>query len=520
MKLNSLVLAIALALLVVIGSNGIAREPEAAAKLPADDVKLVAKAKENLKSLRRVGVSADGKMVYVNGYGILSLWNIETAEKTGEINLGFKTSVHAISPNLDRVWIAPADPLQVSFKAECWSVKPPKLRYVVEVDQSERNTQLGSVTVSPDGRFLAFDATDGRIHIVDAHSGKLLHSFKHQQSMIGMLFHPTAPLIRSTGIQVVTRFWDAQLGVRGLQFQSEETNSGGAMMVFAPDGASCLTRSNGAKFDQIIETASGRERCRLGYDKRFQGGFRFTADGLSLLAFDRDNGCIYRVDIGTGKLARFAETGKLGSFHSAESPDGQYLVLAPSNGLLSVWQWRSAPAQPVHFDGKRLGELWVDLAADDAAVAFRAIQALRSSPVLATALIVDRLNANETALVEIAKLLKQLNSDRFAEREDAVKALSKYGEPLRPLLWQVHARPDSTNQQELIVRVGALLSANKPSGALLRRLRAVEVLGGIASADARIALEKIAKNNLPDPAAEAAGRELRRLKSIPLDMKR
>jgi hypothetical protein len=176
--------------------------------------------------------------------------------------------------------------------------------------------------------------------------------------------------------------------------------------------------------------------------------------------------------------------------------NGRTLVSHGWDGTALVW---SVPTPPPLPDSKgltkeRLGELMQQLTSDDAEAAWKALWALVAAGDEATAVLRQKLPA-VPALdpTTVARYRDALNSDKFADRENATKELKQMGPAAEPL--QVALLRDLPTL-ELRLRVEALL---KPllqpllSPAQVQAVRMLEVLERIGNKKARAVLAEIAR---------------------------
>ena len=166
----------------------------------------------------------------------------------------------------------------------------------------------------------------------------------------------------------------------------------------------------------------------------------------------------------------------------------------------AVLIWDVAPAQrqtglpAKQLDAKELERLWAELAGADARKAYTAIWTLVSAPEQAVALLKDRLKpAPKTDPKRIRQLIAELDSDKFAVREAAFKALQDLGLEAEPALRKALQEYPSADVQK---RIDVLLSGppprTAPSPDMLRRLRALTALEHIGSEEARQVLMVLA----------------------------
>jgi HEAT repeat protein len=107
----------------------------------------------------------------------------------------------------------------------------------------------------------------------------------------------------------------------------------------------------------------------------------------------------------------------------------------------------------------------------------------------------------------VARLIAELDSERFAVRENATRELERLGESALPALRKVLSDSPSA---EVHRRVEQLLA--KPAGAdRLRDVRAVEALEHIGTSDAREVLQNLAKGTAEARLTREAKAALERL---------
>ena len=137
-------------------------------------------------------------------------------------------------------------------------------------------------------------------------------------------------------------------------------------------------------------------------------------------------------------------------------------------------------------------QAWRDLAGSDAAKAHQAIWSLIAAPADALALLTPRLKPVEAIEeMRIERLIVELDSDAFAVRERATDELRTLSELAVPAYRKaLAARPSLEMRRRL---QGLLDDIARPSGKILRQLRALEVLERIGTPEARTLLETLAR---------------------------
>jgi hypothetical protein len=137
-------------------------------------------------------------------------------------------------------------------------------------------------------------------------------------------------------------------------------------------------------------------------------------------------------------------------------------------------------------------QLWRNLGGD-AATADDAIRHLMAVPAAGVPLLKARLRpVPETAARRVARLLKQLDSPRFAERQRAADELANFDDMAGPALRRALAGKPSLEFRRRAEQLLKKWAGPITSPDALRALRAVEVLERIGTPEARQVLEAVA----------------------------
>jgi WD40 repeat protein len=304
---------------------------------------------------------------------------------------------------------------------------------------------------------------------------------------------------------------------------------------FSPDGR-VLATENADESVSLWEVASGKERARLGnrtpapatyttapaqvrlvdYVSRAEPGgpaaLAFSPDGRVLVARGPDRS-VRAWDVAGGKEVGRV-TGHEGRVETiAFAADGKTVASGSADTTVLVWDAAAlrkdlpAPQTAELADGAA-DSLWADLAAEDAGKALRGVLQLAGDPRQAVPFLAERLKP--AAPIDPQKLerwVADLESDRFAVRQEAAASLVKAGEQAVPALKKVLASQPTI---ETRLRVEGLLD-KLTGGALtteqLRLVRAVEALEKMGTAEARELLRSLAggaAGALPTREAKAA----------------
>jgi hypothetical protein len=175
----------------------------------------------------------------------------------------------------------------------------------------------------------------------------------------------------------------------------------------------------------------------------------------------------------------------------AKGAAGARLTVAAKTALdnFTAAEKRTGPA-PV-----RPESLWGDLASENAAVAFRAVNALSATPKETISLLRQELHpATEVDAKRIDELIADLDNNQFDVRQRSTTELEALGELAVPAMKKALEAGPSAEVRRHLERLVARLAGNQtPSGKTLRIVRAMEVLERLDSSDSRLLLEALAK---------------------------
>jgi WD40 repeat protein len=353
---------------------------------------------------------------------------------------------------------------------------------------------------SADGRLLA-SAERGALYLWDVARGKELRRFPVEGPRVTTLaLSPEGKHLAAGGWTHISTPWvrvfETATGKEAMS-PERDTPLPGAV-VFSPDGrtlAMGLQTRPGALDGEgrciLWEVASGRARLRL-KDAEAGRALAFSPDGR-ILACGSDGGAIRLWDVATGR-ERQRLAGHRGRVNRLTfAPDGRLLASVGDDTTALVWEVgppeKGGAAK--RLSAKELAALWGDLAAEDAAVAGRAVWELAGAEGGAVALLRGRLApAPRPDAKRIDRLIAELDSDDFQTRQRASAELEKLGEAAAPALRRVAANSPSVEVRRRAEELLARLTAWGPEG--LRVLRAVEALEYAGGPDARRLLKFLA----------------------------
>jgi RNA polymerase sigma factor (sigma-70 family) len=399
--------------------------------------------------------------------------------------------------------------------------------------------QLGnSLVLSPDGKTVACVSTAGPegVQLWESATGKLLSRISGSNPA----FSPDGKLVATArtkqGGQSVVLLWETATAT---ELCSVAVPKGHVYRLgFSPDGRMLATLSDVAgghikdhalrlwplHKDGAHKSGSG---LRIGPPRVLAEGLPYF-NGLYALAFSPDGrklalpdkGCTVRVlETATGKeRSRFAGHG--GDVVALSfSPDGRRLASGSTDTTILVWdateRLQDGRLRPAQLSDKELEKLWIDLAADDAGRAGRALWTLAADPTQTVPFLTKRLRpaALRVAPETLAKLIRDLDDETFQVRAKARRELEELGAAAEPVLRQaLEKTPPLEVRRQLQELLTAVEAQRKvPSGDMLRGLRALEVLEQIGSREARQMLKSLAAGAPEAALTQEADAALKRL---------
>jgi WD40 repeat protein len=306
----------------------------------------------------------------------------------------------------------------------------------------------------------------------------------------------------------VVSLWDMVSCRRTFQFAVHEVH-GPSDLVFSPDARTVATADGHV---ELWEAATGKKRAHF---KNAGWRLAYSPDDRTL-AVGNGDGTIRLWDARTGQ-----ELGRLGGHRGlirclTWTPDGRALVAAGTETSALVWDVsellpRPRP-RPAALTEKEVDKIWLELADEDAATAFRAITALAAVPDQALPWLRRHVRpAPGIGAQQTAQLIADLDHAEFAVREKATRELEKLDFAAEPALRHALAKPPSPEVRRRVQAVLAKLGTRVPSGEEMRPLRAVEVLEQIGTPEVRQVLQGLADGAPDARLTQQAQNALRRL---------
>jgi RNA polymerase sigma factor (sigma-70 family) len=387
------------------------------------------------------------------------LWDLATGDEVRRLAGNPEGFLYALALAPDGKTLASGD--NHLDGVDVWDLETGQRRHALKFEDGQGRGVV-CLAFSPDGKTLAcgermlrYDEADFtcRILLWDATTGKKRGAFlAHKFAVESLTFSPDGKVLASTGTSDnKVALWDVDTGTPLFEWPC---GSGRGVAVFSPDGKTLAWGSSGGEM-RLWETASKKPRRTV----------TGHSTAVKSLAF---------------------------------SPDGRTLVSGSEDTTALVWDVtgikRIATAPPP-FSPDRLRSLWSALADPDAAEAGRAVWAFTADPQRSVPFLVTRLRGLSpvTKPQRIPKLVADLDSAIFQDRQTAMKELEVLGKLAEPALREVLARGASLEVRRRIERVLAKRETPIQAPELLRAVRALEALECVGSPEARRGLEEVAQ---------------------------
>jgi WD40 repeat protein len=371
-----------------------------------------------------------------------------------------------------------------------------------------------SFVFSADGKLAAVTSADRKVRVWDVTAEKELHQLEGSQAQgPNTFFHAVLMFagdnrtlqVYATNERVMRR-WDAVSGkslgeIKGLTFF-------GAPPPQSSDGKSCVIVQGATTKLVEFATAGPRQTFALpppaapvpGGPPRVFIGTAATAlspDGRTLATTATD-GTLRFWDTGSGKVLAERKSLAGNSRLLAFAPDGKTLAAAGADAGALLWEVPGPTAEGrlvvAEAPAGAVAELWKDISGEDPARAWQAILKLAASPKEAVPFLQKQLKPTAAPdAKQIAKLIADLDSEQFQEREDATEALARAGpvaeEAVRKALGNKPSAEVKTRLELILSKMAGSLGPNMD---VVRATRAVEVLEKIGTSEARKVLEEVA----------------------------
>jgi len=306
--------------------------------------------------------------------------------------------------------------------------------------------------LSPDGKAMATGNWEGHVRLWDIATGKEQRLLKgHRNSISAVAFSPDGGTLASASADRTIRLWDVRTGAGLYRVEAppQEVHS----LTFSPEGRTLAFTANRDRRIHLCEVVTGKERAHLeGHEEQ-----------VNSLAF---------------------------------CPDGKTLVSGSADTTILLWAvpGRRDPGQKSSLRPEEFRARWDDLASLDARRAYAAIRLLSGAGQEAVAFIGKSCRPVPSASPEqVARLLADLDSNRYAVRARAIKELEGLEEGVAPALREARCGRPTLEVRRRLDLLLERLGVPVRTGGRLQAFRAVEVLESIGSPEAEQVLKTLSK---------------------------
>ncbi len=470
--------------------------------------------------------SPDGKtLASGNLDSTVRLWDVATGKELLP-SLGVQITVLTVALSPEAAVLAVDNGTDIN----CYDAATGKLlrRLVGHTEQS-----VGNLAFAPDGKTLFSAAGDDTVRSWNVTSGEQLHclelkkdngypdAFSPDRKTVAALY-PLRLLDVSTGKELRKfggewnavafsqdgkalatanregdiRLWEIATGKELRRMRGSKNAP--RYLAFSPDGRWLATEADtrgGYEDVQLWNAASGEETHRVSH-RLGLGAVLFSPDGRTLATGGYDR-TILLWEVATGRQ-RAALAGHQGHVYSLSfSRDGRRLASGSRDATALLWDLPSlaGPRRAAELSAAEVRSRWDDLAAADAAKAYRAVWDLAASPKAAVKFLGDHLRPIPAADPKrLAQLLTDLDDNSFDVRDQARKNLAELAEAAEAALAKEAAAPRSAETKRTVKDLLDRIKAERrtPSAERLQALRAVEALEAAGTPEAREVLRRLA----------------------------
>ncbi len=369
---------------------------------------------------------------------------------------------------------------------------------------------------TPDGKFLISGGFDGHVRIWDLSTHKEQRSFRVESGTVyGLALSLDGKHLATAGRDGL-KLWDFATG-KELPRPGMNKHSCVAT-AFAPDGK--LLASGDGERVKLWEVVTGKEVTELKHFKGELSQLIFSRDGRTLFTASYDK-AVRLFAVRTGKLLHEIEAHEGWVWGIALSADEKRLASCSVDTKLMVWELPELTFPEEAIGSVRLSHQQIEahlkeLASPDASTAFKAVVALAENPESSLPLLKDRLiqpgsTSAGPSEADIARWIRELDSDRYQVREEATRQLAEVGVRALQPLQKVLSSPPSLEVKKRVQRLLARLDPTELPAEELIALRSVQTLEYIATPEARSLLEKLAQGQAGPRVGDEASRAVARL---------
>jgi WD40 repeat protein len=361
-----------------------------------------------------------------------------------------------------------------------------------------------ALAVSLDGRWFATGGANAPLRLFDLASGK--ESFYDPEPtplrlggggrspcrVQSLTFSPDCRLLAEcNGDNGLLRLWDVRGKTCIRKIRPVERFPETA--VFSPDGSVLGVLSRSGKIE-LIETESGTAICDLAGSRFHARSVAFSHDGRFLVAGGKVAAPPPMERTRVWDLASGKQVAEWKGAHPAVSPDGRWLATVEEQGTTIVWDARQIfPTPALALSNDDLVRFWDELLSPRQIQAYKAVWSLVGCPERAVPFLRTRLLALRWPEgAKVAGLVRRLDSDAFADRQDAESTLERMGAASASFLRYQLTRKPSLEAHRRIERVLARMAHLEVPAKRRQAEHAIRALELMGTPAARSVLQELA----------------------------
>jgi WD40 repeat protein len=389
--------------------------------------------------LGSVCFSGDGNTVASSGDGTLRLWEAASGKeigKKGQVPRGFLLFEsgfdHAAFTPDGRHLMATKD-----GKIHRWDLQTGK-------ELAHLDPRLGfsaHVALAASSNVVAVAGERGKVHVGDPVTGNEIFRLPAAKTLVAALALSSDGKYLAVGsygdppaIRGFIALWDTTTGKRVWQFTAPTQLFGVVALTFSPDSKILVAGIQGSDIAHratVFDVPTGKELAPFEGPISSIWSAAFSPDGKTLATGAGEAGVIRLWEVASRKI-RLVLRGEQGIVRSlAFAPDGLRLASAGNDTTALVWDIAGASLK-APLSEQKLALAWTDLGAD-AVAAYRAIRILGANPERSIPFLKKLLTpAVGVDPQRLARLIGDLNSDRFHSRKKAAAELAGLGEAAEP----------------------------------------------------------------------------------------